>query len=173
MKKFFSALLALMMVLAMGIPTYAATIGSNGGTQSIDVKAKYVDSTSSNTIYSIDVSWGAMEFTYTASGTQVWNPETHEYTSSVSGAWTGSGNQVAVTNHSNTGITASFTFAPESGYTGLAGTFSQSSFGLPSAVGKATNASELTGTTALTLGGTLANTVTTMTKVGTVTVTIS
>lgn len=173
MKKFFSALLALMMVLVMGIHAYAATIGSSGGTQSIDVKAKYVDSTSSNTKYSIDVSWGTMEFTYTASGTQVWNPATHQYTSSVSGAWEGSNNQVTLTNHSNTNITASFTFTPESGYTGLTGTFSQKSFGLPSAVGKAIDAPELKGTTALTLSGTLASTVTSMTKVGTITVTIS
>lgn len=175
MRKFVCVLLTLVLVLAMGTTAIAAdsTIETSPGSQDIDVSAKYVDGVSGGTKYSVDVAWGAMEFTYTVSGTKTWNPATHDYVISTSGAWTESGNTITVTNHSNTGITASFAFAPLTEYNTVAGTFSASSVQLPSAEGKALDAAELTGTTTLTLGGTLADTVTTMTKVGAITVTIS
>lgn len=174
MKKFLSLLLALAAAAAMSLNASAAgSIGSSNGTQKIDVRAKYVDGVSSGIRYNVDIRWDAMEFTYTVSGTKTWNPEKHDYDIKTSDAWAGTGNEITVTNHSNTAVTASFSFAPLSGYTGLTGAFSANSFQFPSAENKALNASELTGKTTLTLSGTLADTVTTMTKVGTVTVTIS
>ena len=173
MKKIVTILLTLVLVLAMSTTAFAATIESNPGSQDIDVSAKYVDSVSAPTKYSVDVTWGAMEFTYTVSGTKTWDPETHTYTASTQPAWTASGNTITVTNHSNTDITASFAFSALTAYNTVTGSFSNTSITLPTAEGKAVNDAALTGETSLTLGGTLASDITVFTNVGTVIVTIS
>ena len=175
MKKLLTAVLAFALLLSLCVPAFAAesTVSGNGGKQEIDVNAKYVDSVDTTTVYNVDVSWGAMEFTYTVSGTKTWNPETHTYEVSTSGAWTASGNEIAVTNHSNTGIKADFTYAKATGFDTVTGTFSQSSLSLPTADGKAVNDATLTKKNALTLGGTLSSDKTALTRVGKVTVKIS
>ena len=173
MKKFVFILLTLALVLVMSTTAFAETIENNPGSQDIDVSAKYVDSVSAPTKYSVDVTWGAMEFTYTVSGTKTWDPETHTYTASTQPAWTASGNTITVTNHSNTDITASFAFSALTAYNTVTGSFSSTSLMLPTAEGKAVNDAVLTGKTSLTLGGTLASDITVFTNVGTVIVTIS
>ena len=175
MKKLLTSALALALALSLCVPAFAAesTVTEDGGNQSIDVNAKYNDSIQTPTVYHVDLTWGAMEFTYTVSGTKTWNAEAHNYTVSTSGAWTASGNEIAVTNHSNTGIKADFTYAKAAGFDAVTGSFTQSSLTLPTAEGKETTDAALTGKTALTLGGTLASDKTAPTKVGTVTVAIS
>ena len=173
MKKFVFILLTLALVLVMSTTAFAETIENNPGSQDIDVSAKYVDSVSAPTKYSVDVTWGAMEFTYTVSGTKTWDPETHTYTTSTQPAWTASGNTITVTNHSNTDITASFAFSALTAYNTVTGSLSSTSLMLPTAEGKAVNDAVLTGKTSLTLGGTLASDITVFTNVGTVIVTIS
>ena len=173
MKKFVFILLTLALVLVMSTTAFAETIENNPGSQDIDVSAKYVDSVSAPTKYSVDVTWGAMEFTYTVSGTKTWDPETHTYTTSTQPAWTASGNTITVTNHSNTDITASFAFSALTAYNTVTGSLSSTSLMLPTAEGKAVNDAVLTGKTSLTLGGTLASDITVFTDVGTVIVTIS
>lgn len=173
MKKFVFILLTLALVLVMSTTAFAETIENNPGSQDIDVSAKYVDSVSAPTKYSVDVTWGAMEFTYTVSGTKTWDPETHTYTTSTQPAWTASGNTITVTNHSNTDITASFAFSALTAYNTVTGSFSSTSLMLPTAEGKAVNDAVLTGKTSLTLGGTLASDITVFTNVGTVIVTSS
>ena len=173
MKKFVFILLTLALVLVMSTTAFAETIENNPGSQDIDVSAKYVDSVSAPTKYSVDVTWGAMEFTYTVSGTKTWDPETHTYTTSTQPAWTASGNTITVTNHSNTDITASFAFSALTAYNTVTGSFSSTSLMLPTAEGKAVNDPVLIGKTSLTLGGTLASDITAFTNVGTVIVTIS
>ena len=173
MKKFVFILLTLALVLVMSTTAFAETIENNPGSQDIDVSAKYVDSVSAPTKYSVDVTWGAMEFTYTVSGTKTWDPETHTYTASTQPAWTASGNTITVTNHSNTDITASFAFSALTAYNTVTGSFSSTSLMLPTAEGKAVNDAVLTGKTSLTLGGTLASDITVFTNVGTVIVTSS
>ena len=173
MKKFVFILLTLALVLVMSTTAFAETIENNPGSQDIDVSAKYVDSVSAPTKYSVDVTWGAMEFTYTVSGTKTWDPETHTYTASTQPAWTASGNTITVTNHSNTDITASFAFSALTAYNTVTGSFSSTSLTLPTAEGKAVNDAVLTGKTSLTLGGTLASDITVFTNGGTVIVTIS
>lgn len=172
MKKFLAAALTLALALSMSLSAFAA-VETDGGSQDIDVKAKYVDGVDAPTVYNVDVAWGAMEFTYTVSGTKTWNADSHQYTVSTSGTWTASGNEITVTNHSNTGIKADFTYEKEAGFDAVTGSFTEGSLTLPSAEGRATTDTALTGKTALTLDGTLASDKTDLTKVGTVTVTIS
>ena len=173
MKKIITILLALVLITVISNAAFAATIESNSGSRNIDVNAKYVDDVSVTTRYSVDVTWGAMEFTYTVSGTKTWDPQTHTYTASTQPAWTASGNTITVTNHSNTDITASFAFSALTAYNTVTGSFSSTSLMLPTAEGKAVDDAALTGKTSLTLGGTLASDITVFTNVGTVIVTIS
>lgn len=176
MKKLLISALVIALSLSLCIPAFAAesTVSKNGGTQGIDVEAKYIDSVDTPTIYNVDVSWGAMEFTYTVSGTKTWNAETHTYTVSTSDEWTASGNEITVTNHSNTAVKAEFTYEAKNGHNTVTGSFSENTLTLPTAEGKLINDTALVGKTALTLGGTLADTTTNLIQVvGAVTVAIS
>ena len=177
MKKCISLILTFSLILCMGTITVFAAGGSEEGVgqeeREIGVNAKYVDGTSSADVYSVDLSWGAMEFTYTTTGEHIWNPVTHEYTTSLTGIWTGSGNTITVTNHSNKDVTASFEYESDTAYSTVTGSFSVDSIDLPSAVDKAIDAAELTDEVTVTIDGTLDSTVTDFTKVGTITVTLS
>lgn len=51
----------------------------------IPVNGSYQEKLETETVYSVDISWGSMEFVYAKEGTGVWNPETHSY-DNVSGA---------------------------------------------------------------------------------------
>ena len=63
-------------------------------------------------VISVNISWGAMEFIYTPTGTGTWDPNTHTYGDGAEAGWTpGDGsNSITVTNHSNVDITAEFDF---------------------------------------------------------------
>ena len=63
-------------------------------------------------VISVNISWGAMEFIYTPTGTGTWDPNTHTYGNGAEAGWTpGDGsNSITVTNHSNVDITAGFDF---------------------------------------------------------------
>lgn len=170
MKKFVSLVLALVMVMSLTTTAFAATITT--GDQNIDVEAKYQDNTTTSTVYSVDVSWGAMQFTYTESGAMTWNPADHTYTDSTTAGWTANGNTVTVTNHSNADVTASFAFNALDAYNTVTGSFDIASETLDAGVvGGYDDADKVVAT--LTLAGTLAETVTDFTKVGTITVTIA
>lgn len=175
MRKITAFALSFALSLSLCVPAFAseATVTETGGKQEIGVNAKYVDSVETPTVYDVDVAWGAMEFTYTVSGTKTWDAEKHEYIVSTGGAWTATGNEITVTNHSDTGIKADFAYASDDAYNTVVGTFSNNSVLLPTAEGKATTDASLTAKTALTLDGTLASDKTDLTKVGKVTVSIS
>lgn len=175
MKKLLTLIPVLALILAMSMNVFAASgnIDAENGGYNIDVNARYVESVDSPTVYHVDLAWGAMEFTYTVSGAKTWNPETHAYVISVSDSWTAAGNEITVTNHSNTAVKADFAYKAQNGYATVTGSFSQNSLTLPTAEGKALNDAKLVGKTAFTLGGILADTQTNFAEVGTVTVAIS
>lgn len=169
MKKLTSLVLAAAMVLALGAITFAETITT--GDQNIDVEAKYQDRTTTATVYSVDITWGAMQFTYAENGTMTWNPSDHTYSGSTTAGWTATGNTVTVVNHSNADITASFAFEALETYSEVTGTFDIESEALAAGVVNGYDAADEV-TVRLTLGGTLPETVTNYTKIGKITVTI-
>ena len=179
MKKVLTLILAAVMALTFVTAASAQTI--NGGT-SADVKATYTNSSTTPEKVSVDISWGAMSFTYTVSGEKTWDAEEHQYTDTTTAAWTATGNNITVTNHSNKAVTATFAYASENGYTAINGNFSDAANGgnaiannqvsLNSAVDTAVNEAPAA-TVYLNLSGALSEATTTATKIGTVTVSIS
>lgn len=172
MKKLVSFVIAATMVAAMCTTAYAADETLTNGSKRIDVEAKYEGATSTPAVYSVDVSWGAMQFTYSASGTMDWDAASHTYVDNTDAGWSAEGNTVTVTNHSNAEITAAFSFLALDAYETIMGSFDVESVTLPSAENKAVDAAELSETASLMLDGTLDSSITDFTKVGVITVTI-
>ena len=151
MKKLIATALALTMTLSLSTTALAAgnVNGAVVGSQEpIDVTAKYNDSTADPIVYSVDLTWEDMTFTYNESGTRTWDPDTHTYTDTTSAGWDKITAAVTATNHSNTEVTVSFTYTPQ-GDTGVIASMSKSSFILAAGVENwpndaATNSSLLT-----------------------------
>ena len=126
----------------------------------------------------MDISWGSMEFVYAKEGTGVWNPETHSY-DNVSGAgWQYpaggpgglAGNEVQITNHSNTKIVCSLDFTTEEAFPEIVGTFDRPEISISSAGGKPGR--QMTQKTKAEHGGALAEQVVTPTPIGEILVTL-
>lgn len=178
MKKKTALVLTLAMVFSLApLSAYADTIGTAGGTASHDVTATYRADSSGGAggkVYSVDITWGDMAFTYTAEA-GIWDPKTHTTTSSTGGVWTVNntdGDKITVTNHSNTDVTATFSYAADTGFEGITGTFDNASLNLESAVGTTVEAAPKA-TTSLSLDGALGSTTADNTKIGTITVTLN
>ena len=178
MKKKTALVLTLAMVFSLApLSAYADTIDRVGGTASHDVTATYVDGSSGGaggTVYSVDIAWGDMAFTYTAAA-GTWDPANHTYTGADGGTWKvdkEGGNTITVTNHSNADVTAAFSYAAAEGFTGISGTFDNASLALKTAVGTEV-ANAPSGTAALTLDGALDSNTTANTTIGTITVTLN
>lgn len=178
MKKKTALVLTLAMVFSLApLSAYADTIGTAGGTASHDVTATYRAGSSGGTggtVYSVDITWGDMAFTYTAEA-GIWDPATHKTTGAEGGVWTvdnEGGNTITVTNHSNTGVTAAFSYAAADGFGDISGTFDNASLTLESAVGTAVEAAPKA-TASLSLNGALGSTTADNTKIGTITVTLN
>lgn len=178
MKKKTALVLTLAMVFSLApLSAYADTIGTAGGTASHDVTATYRADSSGGAggkVYSVDITWGDMAFTYTAEA-GIWDPKTHTTTSSTGGVWTVNntdGDKITVTNHSNTDVTATFSYAAAYDFDGITGTFDNASLNLESAVGTTVEAAPKA-TTSLSLNGALGSTTADNTKIGTITVTLN
>ena len=168
-----AAALAMLASLPMTALAEKETLGENGS-RKIDVQAKYVDGVTTQDVYSVDVEWGAMQFTYNVSGTKTWNPSDHSYsTPTDSPQWTADGNTVTVTNHSNQPVEVAFRFDKDAAVTEeITGSFDKTSATLAAGVeGDYDNADSVTA--ALTLSGALGSDKTDFTKVGEITVELS
>ena len=168
MKKIIAATLALTLSMSMGNFVYATD------NNSADIKATYqAGKENTATVYSVDVEWGSLEYTYSSGVTRSWDPTTLKYKeASGTSSWTcqDGADQITVTNNSNADITASLAYAKTD--SNITGTFSNSKIGLKSAEG--TNVGESpSGTTTLSLKGALSDTTAEKQEIGNVTVTIS
>ncbi len=115
MKKILASILALTMAASMSITAFAATDletnpakGNGEGDYSIGVTGTYTAGATADPLISVDIAWDKMEFTYTAGGSS-YSPDTHK-TTTTAGSWSTDKKAITVTNHSNVGITADFTF---------------------------------------------------------------
>lgn len=95
-------------------------------TEGVDIRADYTAGQSKQTLYSVDLTWGGMEFEYVdgdVAGT--WNPATHKYEGQKASGWhyAKGTNEISLTNHSNIGLDVAFAFAPGTGYDAVTGSF--------------------------------------------------
>ena len=174
MKKKLALVLTLAMVFSLApLSAYADTISESGGIANHNVTATYVAGSSGGTVYSVDIVWGDMEFTYTE-GAGVWDPATHETTGAGGGIWkatTPDGNKIKVTNHSNAAVTATFSYAAATGYDSISGSFDKATLNLATAVNTPVSNAP-SGSAALTLSGALDSNTPANTTIGTITVTL-
>ena len=85
------------------IPATSFTIqseqsGDGTGSYSAEVKGTYQPGGSGAVVYSVDIAWTDMNFTYTGAGEGTWNPETHQYEGGTEASWTDSNASVTVIN---------------------------------------------------------------------------
>lgn len=122
MKKFLATLLAaVMMISAMSVNAFAATVPTTGNTTA-DINAKYTAGTDLHA-YKATIEWGSMTFTYT-SNSRTWNPDTLKWDETNTSGWTTDGSdkagQIIVTNYSSQAITAKISFqSVNGGVTGI------------------------------------------------------
>ena len=158
------------------IPATSFTIqseqsGDGTGSYSAEVKGTYNAGISGAVVYSVDIAWTDMNFTYTGAGEGTWNPETHQYIGSSEGAWTASNDSITVTNHSNAAVKATASYRAETGYESTTMTFGNNEATVATAVGTEV-ASAPSATITVTPGGTLAESADGG-KIGTITVSIA
>lgn len=175
MKKIFAVILTLALLSTASVTAFADNIDTIGESGSAKVKGTYVAGGSVATVYSVDIAWGSMEFTYTDASVGTWNPDNHKYDGAEEAKWScaAGADKIKVTNHSNADVTVNFKYESDEAYNGITGTFSDnSSLKLDSAVNtEFSNAPS--GSVTLGLKGALSSEKTTSTKIGTVTVTLA
>lgn len=129
MKKIFALILAVMMIATMSTTAFAAT--NEGGDTTINIKGTFIGNGGAGDKISVDIAWEGMVFTYTEGAAGEWLPGEHKYAEDDEGTWSTNKGTITVTNHSNTGVTATLSFA--SAVNGVNGTFSKNSLTLASA----------------------------------------
>ncbi len=175
MKKMFSFLLALTLILSLTTTAFAATLDNSGETDTADVTATYVAGQSGSTVYSVDVAWEGLTFTYNGATTGTWDPATHTYSGSMEAGWASNSGTITITNHSNAAITATASYAAKTGYEAVGMTFGNNEAQIASADNQeGENGAGVAKSVQITVtpNGNLPETAATATVIGTITVTI-
>lgn len=136
MKKILCMLMVVAMMAVTSVTAFAATIETATGSDSANVNGKYVNAVCED-VYSVDVTWGAMEFDY-YEGSQKWNTESHKWEadSEDPAGWTvnNNSNTITLANNSSKAVNATFAFAANTEYTDLSGAFTYDNAALTSAL---------------------------------------
>lgn len=171
MKKIIAA--ALVFALSTGSTVFASEAGPTPENNTADIKATYnAETPEPKTVYSVDVAWGSLEYTYSSGTKRSWNPETLKFEDTTgTSEWSCAENadKINITNNSNTAITATLAYEPTN--SSISGSFDKTKINLKTAEGT-TVGNGPSGTATLSLSGTLSDTATTKTAIGKVTVTI-
>lgn len=112
-------LIAMTMALATLMSTSAFAAGTGAGDHATDVTATFVDGNDASPIvYSVDITWDELGFTYYEASSATWDPVNHKYNSdSRAAGWDANDKaSVEIVNHSNTDILATFSYEANAGY---------------------------------------------------------
>ena len=136
MKRIIAAALTLTLSLSMGTAVYADSSKLNPDPK--EIKVTYQTGTVKNdAVYSVDVEWGDLAYTYSSGGVKTWNPTElkYEIKNSSTPTWSCAegADKIKVTNNSNVGITAKLSYSKEQA--SVDGTFDQTKINLNSAEG--------------------------------------
>ena len=140
MKKL-STILALALVVALSASfAVSAEVESDKleelGSVSKDVNFTVEKTIIDDVVYSVDVAWTDLSFTYNE-GELSWSPEDHDYTKADANAeWTDDKGSVTVTNHSNAKVAVTVSFSDDNADDDLLVEVANGSFTLESAVDK-------------------------------------
>ena len=175
MRKLFAISIAVALAMLTGVAVFAEssekTIGGNES-QSINVIAKRTDTTENNVVYSVDMKWDDMTFTYHEKSTRVWNPTDHTYSEKITGEWDKNTADILVTNHSNADVKVGFVYKT-AGNTDLTATLDVTESTLKAGVENDYEHADNV-TSKLTLSGKPNKTVSESgSKIGTITITVS
>ena len=157
-------------VLSCPASAEETTVGQNGS-QTIDVTAKSVVSSTTTDCYSVDITWTDMTFTYESSEIKTWDASNHSYSSNTVSGWDKTEASITVTNHSNVEVDVTIAYTPVEG-TGVTGTIQDGAETLAAGEeGKYDMADSMTAV--LTISGVPTATVTSNgVKIGSITVTV-
>lgn len=129
-------ILALALALALMSTTVHATNMNAAGDHASEVTATYVDGNGASPIvYSVDITWDDLSFTYYEASAASWDPVNHKYNSDARAAgWAAEDvANVEIVSHSNTDILANFAYTANSGYTSAEMNFNATQLYLASA----------------------------------------
>lgn len=111
MKKKMALVLIIALVFSNSMVAFGAIVTNASGSDSQNVTATYNATSSSTPTYSIDISWGALNFIYTNNGS--WNTTDHNY--GTSGSWDhttkDATNTITVINNSDVKVRPVFSIA--------------------------------------------------------------
>lgn len=171
-----TAAFALAALCALALPASALADTINGqGSQQATVTGSYRSGGESQTVYSVEISWEKLNFTYTGAFKGTWNPSTHTYDDATEASWNGGQGTLTIANNSNTEIQAKFKYTPQTGYESADMDFSSNDIVVDSAdneSGEEGKGSTVTETVTVTPSGSLPETTAENTKIGTITITI-
>lgn len=187
MKKLITTILSLAMFASLSVTAFASTVDTspvsldidNDSDASIGVYSSYEQERTDK--YLVNITWGAMEFTYTAPD-QEWNTETHTWENVTGGdtvtGWAvddTDGDKITISNSSSLPVAVNLTIAKESAYSGINYTFSSSSFTLDKATAgvEGNDGSATTQDVTLSLSNELTDTTADKTHSATITVVLS
>lgn len=159
MKKTVSLCVSTLLCLGLSLPVAA----EDNGPWSHPVSGTYIPGSESATVYSVDITWGNLDFTYHGSSKGTWNPETHSYDGAIEAGWDVNTAQISVSNSSNAAVTANASYEAKPGFESADAAFTPASLSLGSADnGKGENGTGLaeTGTIDITMTGSLPETAT-------------
>lgn len=172
MKKLLVLSLAIVMMFAMATTSFAAITAADGS-ETADVTAKYkAGATDGEIVYSVNVTFDNMTFTYTGKGASKWDPESHSYPEVAAEGWDKTEANIKVTNHSNASVAVTVSYTESANAGDVDGAISNGTFTLATAV-ETTVENAPTNTAKLTISGTPAESATAGVVVGTVTVAIA
>ena len=173
MKKILTLALAAMLLLCMTTTAFATSTNLDNTNKSIDlgVQAVYhADGNNAATI-SVEIAWTGLNFTYNGA-TQIWDASAHKYVTDTPGGWAASDATITITNHSDTILQAGLHFTAEDDFDDIDMIFSAKAPYLGSAYTDKNGGEACAVTIALIPDGTLAETITESTAIGTITVSV-